>query len=173
MKEEDKKKYQEKYAQEKQKGVKFYPDIVYKDILVAFGIFVLLIILATFVGVANEPKADPNDTAYIPRPEWYFLFLFEFLKFVPGSIEWVGAAVLPGIAVLLLMLLPFIDRNPHRHWKKRKFAVAVMTVIMLGIVGLTIMAVVSTPPHAEGESIATTITEKIVLGEELYALHCV
>lgn len=173
MNEEHKKNYHERYSQEKQKGVKFYPDIVYKDVIIAFGIFILLVLLATFVGVANEPKADPNDTAYIPRPEWYFLFLFEFLKFVPGSIEWIGAAVLPGIVVLLLLLLPFIDRNPYRYWKKRKFAVAVMTVTMIGIVALTIMAVVNTPPKEETESIATTITEKIILGEELYGLHCV
>lgn len=173
MNEEQKNNYQEKYSQEKQKGVKFYPDIVYKDTIIAFAIFILLIMLAIFVGVANEPKADPNDTAYIPRPEWYFLFLFEFLKYIPGSIEWIGAAVIPGIAVLLLLLLPVIDRNPSRYWKNRKFAVGIMTVIMLGIVALTIMAVVNTPPKPEGESIATTITEEIVLGEELYGLYCV
>jgi mono/diheme cytochrome c family protein len=171
--EEQKKNYQEKYHKEKQKGVKFYPDIVYKDMIVAFGIFILLIMLAIFVGVANEPKADPNDTSYIPRPEWYFLFLFEFLKYIPGSIEWIGAAVLPGIVVLLLILLPLIDRNPSRYWKKRKFAVGVMTVTMLGIVALTIMAVVNKPPQPEAETIATSITEEIVLGEELYGLYCV
>jgi quinol-cytochrome oxidoreductase complex cytochrome b subunit len=106
MDEEQKKQYLEKYAQAKQKGVKFFPDIIYKDLLVSLAIFILLILLATFVGVASEPKADPSDTSYIPRPEWYFLFLFEMLKFVPGKLEWVGATVVPGIAVLVLFLLP-------------------------------------------------------------------
>jgi len=173
VKEEQKQKYYEKYTQEKQKGYKFFPDIIYKDLIVSFGIFVLLILLATFVGVASEPKADPNDTSYIPRPEWYFLFLFEFLKFVPGAIEWIGAAVIPGIAILVLLLLPLLDHNPNRYWKKRKVAVSIMTVIFIGIGVLTIMSVASTPPQPETEVIAGTITEKIVLGEELYGLYCV
>lgn len=171
--EEQKNAYKEKYNKAKQKGVKFFPDIIYKDLIISFGIFVLLIGLATFIGVANEPKADPSDASYIPRPEWYFLFLFEFLKFVPGQIEWIGAAVLPGLAILVLFLLPFIDRNPRRHWSKRKFAVSVMTIIFIGIIALTVMAVINTPPQPETETIAGTITEKIVVGEELYSLHCV
>jgi len=171
--EEQKNAYKEKYNKAKQKGVKFFPDIIYKDLIISFGIFVLLVGLATFIGVANEPKADPSDASYIPRPEWYFLFLFEFLKFVPGQIEWIGAAVLPGMAILVLFLLPFIDRNPRRHWSKRKFAVSVMTIIFIGIIALTVMAVINTPPQPETETIAGTITEKIVVGEELYSLHCV
>jgi len=171
--EEQKKAYKEKYNKAKQKGVKFFPDIIYKDLIISFGIFLLLIGLATFIGVANEPKADPSDASYIPRPEWYFLFLFEFLKFVPGKLEWIGAAVIPGLAILVLLLLPFIDRNPRRHWSKRKFAVSVMTIIFIGIIALTIMAVINTPPQPETDTIAGTITEKIIVGEELYALHCV
>ncbi len=173
MNEEQKQRYQERYAEEKQKGVKFYPDIIYKDTVVAFGLFILLVGLAIFVGVANEPKADPSDTSYIPRPEWYFLFLFEFLKYVPGAIEWVGAAVIPGVVILVLFLLPFIDRNPNRYWSKRKLAISLMAVIVLGIVALTILAVATTPPQPETDTIAGTITEQIVVGEELYGLHCV
>ncbi|MEA3440843.1 MAG: c-type cytochrome [Chloroflexota bacterium] len=173
MNEEQKQRYHERYAEEKQKGVKFYPDIIYKDIVVSFGLFILLVGLAIFVGVANEPKADPSDTSYIPRPEWYFLFLFEFLKYVPGAIEWVGAAVIPGVVIVVLFLLPFIDRNPNRHSSKRKLAISIMTVIVLGIVALTILAVATTPPQPETDTIAGTITEQIVVGEELYGLHCV
>ena len=47
---------------------------------------------------------------YIPRPEWYFLFLFQTLKLFSGPMEVVGSIVLPGLAVLLLILVPFIDR---------------------------------------------------------------
>lgn len=172
MKDEIKQRYKEKYTLAKQKGVKFFPDIIYKDLLVSFGLFILLIGLAVFVGVPNEPKADPNDTSYIPRPEWYFLFLFQLLKYFPGAIEWIGTAVLPGLAVLTLFLLPFIDRNPHRHWSKRKVALSVMGVIVTGMVVLTILAAVTTPPQVE-VSAATTIGEQMALGEELYGLHCV
>jgi len=169
--EEFKNKYHEKYLAAKQKGVKFWPDIIYKDLLVSFGLFLLLVGLAAFFGVAQEPKADPNDANYIPRPEWYFLFLFEFLKFIPGAIEWVGTAVIPGIGVLILFLLPFIDKNPYRNWKKRKVGVTVMTLVVIGIVGLTVRAVITTPEQEE-VALAGSIAEQVVQGQDLYSFWC-
>ncbi|HEY65577.1 MAG TPA: c-type cytochrome [Caldilineae bacterium] len=173
MDEERKRRYWQRYQLAKQKGVKFYPDIIFKDLVVAFAIFLLLVGLATFVGVPNEPKADPNDTSYIPRPEWYFLFLFQLLKFFPGKLEWIGTTVVPLLGVLALLLLPLYDKNPYRYWKKRKVAVSLMTVVMLGIVGLTIAAVVTTPPQEEQPALAATLAEKIAVGLDLYSVHCV
>ena len=172
MNEEFKKKYLEKYYQAKQKGAKFFPDIIYKDMIVSFAIFIVLIMLATFVGVANEPKADPSDSAYIPRPEWYFLFLFEMLKYFPGALEWIGTTVIPGLAVTALFLLPFIDRNPYRHFSKRKFGNIFMTIIVAGMVVLTIMAVLSTPPQEE-VAVASSLSEQITQGSDLYSVQCV
>lgn len=172
MNEEQKQEYQAEYKKAKAKGVKFYPDIIYKDLLVSFAIFLFLVGLAIFVGVANEPPADPNDSAYIPRPEWYFLFLFQMLKYFPGRIEWIGTTILPAIAVIALLLLPFYDRSPFRHWSKRKLAVSVMSIIVIGIVALTIVAAASTPPQEE-TTIATTLPEKILLGQDLYSVQCV
>jgi mono/diheme cytochrome c family protein len=171
--EEQKQTIRERYYKAKQKGVKFYPDIIYKDLLISFSLFILLIMLAVFVGVANEPKADPSDTAYIPRPEWYFLFLFEMLKYFPGQIEWVGTVIIPTLAVGALFLLPFLDRNPHRHFSKRRLAISVMTVIVIGMVVLTVMAATSTPPQEEAGTIATTLSEQIIAGQDLYSVNCV
>jgi ubiquinol-cytochrome c reductase cytochrome b subunit len=170
--EEQKKAYLEEYIKEKAKGVKFYPDIIYKDLLVSFGIFLLLVGLAIYVGVANEPPADPSDSSYIPRPEWYFLFLFQMLKYFPGQIEWVGTTILPTIAVLALLLLPFYDRSPFRHWSKRKIAVSIMTLVVIGIVALTVIAAATTPLQEE-TSVATTLPEQILLGQDLYSVQCV
>lgn len=172
MNEEQKKAYLEEYKKEKAKGVKFYPDIIYKDLLVSFGIFLLLVGLAIYVGVANEPPADPSDSSYIPRPEWYFLFLFQMLKYFPGQIEWVGTTILPTIAVLALLLLPFYDRSPFRHWSKRKIAVSIMTLVVIGIVALTVIAAATTPLQEE-TSVATTLPEQILLGQDLYSVQCV
>lgn len=172
MNEEQKKNYLEKYKQAKQRGELFFPDSLYKDLIVSFGVFILLVMLAVFVGVANEPPADPSDSNYIPRPEWYFLFLFEMLKYFPGEIEWIGTAIIPGLAVLALFLLPFFDRNPKRHWSNRKIGVTVMTLIVVGMVVLTVMAAATTPPQEE-TNIATTISEKIILGQDLYSVQCV
>jgi mono/diheme cytochrome c family protein len=140
MNDEYKKKVNQKYEEQLQKGERFWPDAIYKDLLVSFALFILLIGLATFVGVHPEPKVDPTDATYVPRPEWYFLFLFEFLKYFPGELEWVGAAVIPGILVVALMFLPLYDKNPFRHNSKRIFAVGLMSAIVSGIVTLTLMA---------------------------------
>lgn len=172
MKEEHKQEYKQKYEQAKQEGVKFWPDIIYKDLLVSFGLFILLVGLVTFIGVHPEAKADPSDTSYIPRPEWYFLFLFEFLKFVPGKIEWVGTTLIPALAVLALFALPFLDKNHLRHWKNRLTGISIMGVVVLGMVGLTVRSVITTPEQVEG-SAANTIQEQMVLGQEIYSVYCV
>jgi mono/diheme cytochrome c family protein len=71
-----------------------------------------------------------------------------------------------------LFLLPFYDRSPFRHWKKRKFAVVMMSIIVIGIVALTIMAAVTTPPQEE-TSLASTLSEQIIIGQDLYSVYCV
>jgi ubiquinol-cytochrome c reductase cytochrome b subunit len=172
LNEEQKQAYLNKYKREKEEGVKFYPDIIYKDLLVSFAIFLLLVGLAIYVGVANEPPADPSDSTYVPRPEWYFLFLFQMLKYFPGQLEWVGTVIIPGIAILALFLLPFYDRSPFRHWKKRRVAVGVMSLVVVGMVALTIVAVVTTPPQEE-TALAATLSEEIVLGQDLFSIQCV
>ena len=78
--------------------------------------------MAVAVRVPLEQLADPTDTTYIPRPEWYFLFLFQTLKLFDGPLEVVGSVVLPGLAVLALILVPFIDRGKmvrvtRRTWR--------------------------------------------------------
>jgi ubiquinol-cytochrome c reductase cytochrome b subunit len=170
--EEQKKLYKEKYTQEKQNGVKFWPDIIYKDLVISIALFIILVIMATWIGVSQEPKADPSDSAYIPRPEWYFLFLFQMLKYFPGTLEWLGTTIIPIIAVLALFLLPFFDRSPRRFWKARPWAISIMSVLVVGIVALTILAVATTPPQEVTGTIAGTVSEQILAGQDLYSVNC-
>jgi ubiquinol-cytochrome c reductase cytochrome b subunit len=172
VKEEQKKQYKEKYAAEKQNGVKFWPDIIYKDVVITLGLFIVLVILATWIGVSQEPKADPSDSAYIPRPEWYFLFLFQMLKYFPGKLEWLGTTIIPVIAILALILLPFFDRNSRRYWKARPWAIGIMTVMVVGIVALTVLAVVTTPTQEVTGTVAGTVPEQILAGQDLYSVNC-
>ncbi|MGE5072079.1 MAG: c-type cytochrome [Anaerolineae bacterium] len=149
MNDETKNKLKERYEGALRKGERFWPDSIYKDLIVSLAIFILLILLATFAGVAGEPKADPSDTTYLPRPEWYFLFLFKFLAIygqIPllGKIEWIATVLIPGAAILLLTLLPFIDRSPNRYYGKRVLPISVMAVVVVGIVMLTLMSDVPT-----------------------------
>src|SRR5512139_536300 len=154
MNDETKKKINERYERELNRGERFWPDSIFKDLIVSLGIFILLIVMATFIGVANEPKADPSDSSYLPRPEWYFLFLFKFLALygqipIIGKIEWLATVVIPTIGVGLLTLLPLLDKSPYRHYSRRVFALAIMGIIILDIILLTVMASLAIPPNAE------------------------
>ena len=107
--------YKRRYAQLKAAGKSFFPYAVFKDILVAFLILVILGSLAYHLGAKLEDLADPTDSTYNPRPEWYFLFLFQALKLFPGRLESVAAVMLPGLGILMLAFVPFLDRGPKRH----------------------------------------------------------
>ena len=149
MDDESKKRVSDRYERELSKGERFWPDSIYKDLLVSLGIFLLLILLATFVGVESAPKADPSDTSYIPRPEWYFLFLFKFLAIygqipVLGKIEWIATVIVPGLAIAVLTLMPFIDRSPSRYYGKRILPISILAIEVVGIVTLTLMADIPT-----------------------------
>jgi mono/diheme cytochrome c family protein len=149
MNDETKKKINSRYERELNKGERFWPDSIYKDLIVSLGIFILLILLATFIGVPAEPKADPSDTSYIPRPEWYFLFIFKFLAIygqipILGKIEWIATIVIPGIAVGVLTLLPFIDKTPNRYYGKRILPISIMIIMVVGSVLLSLISDVPT-----------------------------
>jgi ubiquinol-cytochrome c reductase cytochrome b subunit len=111
--------------------------------------FIILFIMAVVAKVPLERLADPTDTAYIPRPEWYFLFLFQMLKFFNGPLEVVGSVVLPGVAVLTLFLIPFIDRGPMVRLGKRTFAITFVVLAALAWTGLTTAAIATTPKNTE------------------------
>jgi mono/diheme cytochrome c family protein len=149
MKEEEKTNIKKSYDKSLQKGERFWPDSIYKDVLMALAIFIILVLLASFIGIPVEPKADPSDTSYVPRPEWYFLFLFKFLAIygqIPliGKVEWLATVVIPGIVIALLVLLPFIDRSPTRYYGKRIFPIGVMVIFITSMVSLTYISDIST-----------------------------
>ncbi|HYO82085.1 MAG TPA: cytochrome b N-terminal domain-containing protein [Bryobacteraceae bacterium] len=124
---------------------RFFPGQVMKDTVAIFIAFAVLFVLAVTVRVPLERMADPTDTSYIPRPDWYFLFLFQMLKFFEGSLEIIGSVVLPQLAILALLLTPFIDRGAVRRVTQRRTAMAVVAMGALVWTGLTVAAVRATP----------------------------
>ncbi len=128
---------------------KFYPGQVYKDTVAIFLSFVLLFVLAIAAKVPLERLADPTDTNYIPKPEWYFLFLYQLLKVFPGSLEIVGSVILPGLAVLGLFLIPFLDRAKLARLRQRTVAIGVLILAATVWTGLTVKAVVDSPKPLE------------------------
>lgn len=120
-------------------GKPFYPYHAIKDTLVVSAVFALLITLAFVAPAHLDEIANPADASYVPRPEWYFLGLFQLLKYFPGPLEPVATMVIPGLAVGFLVALPFLDRGPDR----RPFARARMP-ITLGMLAMGSAAVMLT-----------------------------
>lgn len=131
--------YKQAYAKSKGAGVRFYPDLTAKDIVVATAIILVLVLLALFVGAGLEPPADPTDTSYVPRPEWYFLPFYQLLKLFPGSMESLVAVGVPTALVILLVALPFFDRGSTRAFSKRPIA-RISLAFLLGGAGLLVGA---------------------------------
>jgi mono/diheme cytochrome c family protein len=170
MKEEQKKQIHEKYQRALQKGERFWPDSIYKDLIISFAIFIVLVLLATFVGVPGEPKADPSDSSYVPKPEWYFLFLFKFLAMygqlpVIGKIEWIAAIAIPAIVLVGLFLLPLLDKNPQRHYSRRVLAITIMAVFVVSMVVLTLL---SNIPMVADETGRMTLATQLQLWAGLF-----
>ena len=99
----------------------FYPGQVFKDTVAIFSAFAVLFTMAAVVHVPLEKLADPSDSSYIPRPEWYFLFLFQTLKLFTGPLELVGSLLLPSAAILKLALAPLLTAAawsglPNARW---------------------------------------------------------
>ncbi len=173
MNEEEKKRYLERYKEKKADGELFFPHAIAKDAVVSLGVFILLLCLVVFVGIPEEPPANPSDTSYIPRPEWYFLWAFQALKYFPGQLEGVAIVGMGLLIAVGLFGLPFFDRNSRRHPRNRPIATLSMIGIVAALIFLTIQAVITTPAsEATGTVIGGTKAERIQAGGELFAQHC-
>jgi ubiquinol-cytochrome c reductase cytochrome b subunit len=111
----------------------FYPKQLVMDMGFAVLIIVLLGFLAYLWPTELGPKSDPSDTQFLPRPEWYYVPIFQYLKYWQGSTALLGILVIPGILGLLLVGLPFFDRSLERRPWKRPISVGLFTVVLLGL----------------------------------------
>ncbi len=128
---------------------KFFPEQMLKDAIAMFAAFVVLYLMAIFVEVPLGRLADPTDLSFVPRPDWYFLFLFQTLKFFKGSLEPVGAVLLPSVAVLAMFATPFVDRRNIARLTQRTTALGLVMLAGIGWGALTLAAIRSTPPAQE------------------------
>jgi menaquinol-cytochrome c reductase cytochrome b/c subunit len=118
--------YKRDYAQAKAEGKPFFPYAVYKDLLIATLAIGAVIALAIWQRVEVGEPVNPASTDFVPRPEWYFFFLFELLKIFEGQNALMpvimATFIIPNILMILLILTPFIDRSPERRIHKRPIA---------------------------------------------------
>jgi ubiquinol-cytochrome c reductase cytochrome b subunit/menaquinol-cytochrome c reductase cytochrome b/c subunit len=118
--------YKRDYAQAKAEGKPFFPYAVYKDLLIATLAIGLVIGMAIWHRVELGDPVNPASTDFVPRPEWYFFFLFELLKIFKGQNALMpvimATFIVPNILMVLLIATPFIDRGPERRIQKRPIA---------------------------------------------------
>lgn len=121
------------------KSEPFYPNFLLKEWMVAAVCLVGFLILTATHAAPLTDKANPNDTTFIPLPDWYFLFLYQMLKYPWTSGDWVvlGTIVIPGVAFTALILAPWLDAGKDRRPKKRPIATGIMLLSLLGIFYLT------------------------------------
>jgi len=115
----------------------FYPKQVLYDLIFAVLIIAGLGLLAHYAPVELGPKANPADTQYVPRPEWYYIPVFQWLKYWESGLAVLGILVIPAFVALLFVALPFLDRRPERRPWKRPVSVSIygFVFIALGALG--------------------------------------
>ncbi len=123
MNRREKEQYLREYSILKAQGKPFFPYAVAKDSLMAVVVMACIIAMSLVLGAELGSKANPTTTTYVPRPEWYFFFLFELLRVIkPASLVGLATIGIPTICMILLFLLPFYDRGPERRPERRPIA---------------------------------------------------
>jgi ubiquinol-cytochrome c reductase cytochrome b subunit/menaquinol-cytochrome c reductase cytochrome b/c subunit len=147
MNQRQKEQYLREYGLLKAQGKPFFPYAILKDGTMASVTLFVIILLAIILGAELGPKADATTTSYTPRPEWYFFFLFELLRVIkPPSIVFIATVGIPTILMVILVLLPFVDRNPERHPARRPVAMLTAVTVIALMAYLTIEGALAGAP---------------------------
>ncbi|AGK54693.1 menaquinol-cytochrome c reductase cytochrome b/c subunit [Bacillus sp. 1NLA3E] len=161
------------YSEYPGKTEAFWPNFLLKEWMVGAVFLVGYLSLTIAHPSPLERIADPTDTGYIPLPDWYFLFLYQLLKysFASGPYTTIGAMIIPGLAFGSLLLAPFIDRGPERRPSKRPLATGFMLLALASIFYLTWESVAThdwKKAEAQGKIVAEANFDKESEGYKIY-----
>ncbi len=175
MNQAEKEQYLRDYSILKNQGKPFFPYIVAKDSWMAVIVVGVIIFLSLYLGAELGPKADPTTTTYVPRPEWYYFFLFEVLRVIKPPVFTPFATLgVPTLCMILLFLLPFYDRSPERNILKRPIALAAGLATIAAMAYLTYEGAntgspnqvdMNAPATLSPAEVATFNSGKIVVGQ--------
>jgi len=126
----------------KERGKPFYPYAMFHDTVMSLVVVSVIVGLAivwkytSMLGPLYAPKADPGTTNFVPRPDWYFYFLFYLLRIFkwPNSVI-LGTIGIPTILLMIMIALPFLDLRRERRLLRRPVAVvaAILTALSMGV----------------------------------------
>jgi menaquinol-cytochrome c reductase cytochrome b/c subunit len=144
---QEKEAYLREYESLKKKGKPFFPYAVLKDTTMMLIVALVIVALSIVLGAEQGPKVDPTTTTYTPRPDWYFYFLFELLRVIkpPWAVP-IATVGIPTAAMVLLLMLPFYDRNAERRPERRPIAVTAGILTIIAMAYLTFLGATSGPP---------------------------
>ena len=169
MNNREKEAYLRDYSVMKAQGKPFFPYAVAKDAAMACIVMVVIIGMAIILGAELGPKADPTTTTYVPRPEWYFFFLFELLRVVkPAELTPLATIGIPTLALILLLLLPFYDRGPERRPERRPIATTAGILTIFAMAYLTYAGAQAGSPN----SIDLKVPQQFEAGKLVAAQSC-
>jgi menaquinol-cytochrome c reductase cytochrome b/c subunit len=139
MNQAEKEQYLREYAILKNEGKPFFPYAVAKDSMMAVIVMVVIMLLSLLFGAELGPKVNPTTTTYVPRPDWYFFFLFEVLRVMKNVPKFTPMATIgvPTLCMILLFLLPLYDRGPERLITRRPVALASGLAVIVAMAFLT------------------------------------
>jgi quinol-cytochrome oxidoreductase complex cytochrome b subunit len=174
VKPHEKQEYLEGYELLKKKGKPFFPYAVLKDSAMALVVVGVIIVMSIILGAEQGPKADPTSTTYVPRPEWYFFFLFEVLRVIkPPELVPIATIGIPTICMVLLLLLPFYDRGAERRPERRPLATTAGCLTILAMGYLTYLGATGGSPTEIDMKVAPQYEagKEVVAGAGCLACH--
>ncbi|HEY5349309.1 MAG TPA: cytochrome b N-terminal domain-containing protein [Candidatus Lustribacter sp.] len=128
----------------KLKPGRFWPDQMFMDTVLSFAVFLIVFGLAVFSPPTLDAKADPNNTQFVPYPAWYFMALFSLLDVVGQAPSWAvnflgffATIIFPTLLIVVLILLPFIDKNPSRRLSRRPIVLTLTGLVLGGAIALS------------------------------------
>ena len=143
----EKEAYLREYEALKKKGKPFFPYAVFKDATMMMVTALVIVVMALVLGAELGPKADPTTTTYVPRPEWYFFWPFELLRVIkPPELVPIATVGIPTACMVLLLLLPFYDRNPERRPERRPVATTAGILTIIALAFLTFLGATAGSP---------------------------
>ncbi len=118
---------------------KFFPYYFFEIVLVAMFTIELVLVLAVLFPPAIGREID-FSAQFNPRPEWYFLYLYQLTKYFYGGWTFVGAVLLPGLAFSVLLLTPFLDKSPATGLRQRKIPAILGCCVLAVVIALTLLS---------------------------------
>jgi menaquinol-cytochrome c reductase cytochrome b/c subunit len=119
----------------------FFPYYFFEVVVVALFTVEAVLLLAVLFPPAIGREID-FSAQFSPRPEWYFLSLYQLTKYFPGRWTFVGAVLLPGLAFSVVLLAPFLDSSKERSLVQRKTAAVIGFGLLFAVILLTALSLV-------------------------------